>query len=119
MDARRAGRCATVSRLSLTRCRWQDAHIYDVSLPLIAGYWLVPRHQVIVSPQISAQVLQSYGASPTLVPAAGASLGWLWQRTPSQAFMIESTTMFTHCGVEGSLGTVLVHGGVAVVWTLR
>ena len=96
-----------------------DAHIYDASLPLIAGYWVSPRHQVIVSPQISAQVLQSHGASPILVPAAGASLGWLWQRIPSQAFMIESTTMFTQRGVEGSLGTVLFHVGVAILWTRR
>lgn len=96
-----------------------DAHIGDFTLPLIAGLPIFPRHQLIFSPQVSAQVLYSHGAAPVLAPAGGTSLGWLWQRLPSQAVMIEATALFTNRGVEGKVGTALFHVGIALLWTRR
>lgn len=96
-----------------------DGHIGDLSLPLIAGLWVSDRHQIIMSPQASLQIGFSPGASPILVPAGGGSLGWLWQRIPSQALMLEASALWTPRGTEGTAGTALFHVGLGLLWTRR
>ncbi|GEM_PF-1800960 len=96
-----------------------DGHIGDFSLPLITGFWLTPRNQLIVSPQVSLQLGHSTGANPIWIPAAGGSLGWQFQQRPAQGFMIEASALYTPRGTEGTSGTVLMHVGVAILWTRR